>query len=118
MGEGALMRWEVKVVRESLEEATTYVSAATRDGADEMAKLEMAEGRMPPLDTSWSETRLEIEQIDATHPPDPILPAPDLGVICRRCLKSVIWTGTAADDPRNETRRPIPGPWLHVGWQV
>jgi hypothetical protein len=35
-------------------------------------------------------------------------------MVCSICLKTVEWTGLAADDPANRSGKTIPGPWRHA----
>jgi hypothetical protein len=35
-------------------------------------------------------------------------------MVCAVCLKTVEWTGIAADDPANRSGKTILGPWVHA----
>jgi hypothetical protein len=114
MPKKAQPRWEVTIVRESVDEATIYVSGDSQDDAWEAADREFMDGSVFEFDIIWSEYTLEVSQVDPRHEPYPVHWYPDQGLICKICLKSVVWTGTAADDPQNRSRVTIPGPWNHA----
>ena len=58
----ANQRWEVNIVRETLDEATIYVSGASRDGAWEAADREFMDGGVFDFETIWSEYNFERSQ--------------------------------------------------------
>ncbi len=109
----ANQRWEVNIVRETLDEATIYVSGASRDEAWEAADREFMEGGVFAFETIWSEYNFEISEVDRRHEAYPVHWFPDQGAFCKICLKSVVWTGTAGDDPDNRSGKTIPGLWIH-----
>ena len=90
-------RWEVKIVRDTLDEATIYVSGHTRDEAEVAADKGFMDGGVFEFETIWSEFTLEISNV-----------SPDQGMICKICLQTVVWTGIAADDPENAAARLSP----------
>lgn len=113
MSKKAESRWEVKIVREMLDEATIYVSGHTRDEAELAADKEFMDGGVFDFDTIWSEYTLEISEVSPSHEAYPVAWYPAQGMICKICLKTVAWTGVAADDPENRSGKTIPGPWVH-----
>ena len=109
----ANQRREVNIIRETLDEATIYVSGASRDEAWEAADREFMEGGVFDFETIWSDN-FEISEVTPRHEVFPVHWFPDQGAFCKICLKSVVWTGTAADDPANRSGKTIPGPWVHL----
>jgi hypothetical protein len=108
-------RWEVTIVRETVDEATIYVSGRSQDEAWEEADREFMDGGVYDFETIWSEYTLEVAKVDPRHEADPVHWFPDQGAVCKICLTTVVWTGTAADDPENRSGVTIPGPWVHAG---
>lgn len=90
------------------------MSGRSRDEAWEEADREYAEGGVDDFDTIWSEYALEVSKVGPMHEIRPVHWTPDQGMICMICLKAVIWTGIAADDPANRSGTTIPGPWIHA----
>ena len=115
MAKKALERWEVTIVRETVDESTIYVSGRSREEADEAADRELMEGGWFEFETIWSEHTMEVAKVDPGHDAYPVHWFPDQGPICKICLKTVVWTGIAADDPANWSGKTIPGPWVHAG---
>lgn len=113
MGKRQSSRWEVTIVRETLDESTIYVSGRSHDEAHDAADQEFMEGGVFDFETIWSEYTLEVSKVDPRHEAYPVHWFPDQGAVCKICLKTVVWTGTAADDPENRSSVTIPGPWIH-----
>lgn len=112
-GDRSTDRWEVKIVRESQEEATIYVSGRTKLEAEEVAERDFEDGGIYEFETIWSEYTIEVSRVDPGHDAYPIA-GPDGGHTCKMCLQPVTWTGISADDPRNTSGKTIPGPWVHT----
>ncbi len=114
MSRKAESRWEVKIVRETLDEATIYVSGHTRDEAEVAADKEFMDGGEFDFETIWSEFTMEVSEVSTRHEVYPVQWLPAEGTICKICRQSVVWTGIAADDPDNRSGKTIPGPWIHA----
>ena len=114
MSKKAESRWEVKIVRDTLDEATIYVSGHTRDEAEVAADKEFMDGGVLEFETIWSEFTLEISKVSPRHEVWPVHWFPNQGMICNICLRTVVWTGIAAVDPENRSGKTIPGPWVHA----
>ncbi len=113
MSRKAQSRWKVRIVRDSLDEAEIYVSGRDRDEAQEAADQEFMDGGIFDFETIWSEYTLEIDPIDPRHEAYPVQRSATEGLVCKICLRTVVWTGIAADDPNNRSGKTIPGPWVH-----
>ncbi len=107
-------RWEVKIVRDMYDEATFYVSGRSRDEAEEAADREFMDGGVFDFEVISSEYTLEMSPISPRHEAHPVHWFPDQGMVCKICLRTVVWTGIAADDPENRSGKTIPGPWVHA----
>ncbi len=94
MSKKAESRWEVKIVRDTLDEATIYVSGHTRDEAEVAADKEFMDGGVLDFETIWSEFTLEISKVDPRHEVYPVHWFPDQGMICKICLRT--WSGPAS----------------------
>lgn len=107
-------RWEVKVVLESLDEATFFISGRNQAEAEEAADREFADGGVYDFERIWSEYTLEVTPLHSRHDPYPVAAPDRKGSVCKLCLEPVTWTGIAADDPENRSGKTIPGPWIHT----
>ena len=78
MSKKAESRGEVKIVRDTLDEATIYVSGQTRDEAEVAADQEFMDGGVFDFETIWSEFTLEISKVDPRHEvvPRSLVPRP------------------------------------------
>lgn len=106
-------RFEVVIRRESIEEWKVYVSAGSPGEANEAAQ-ELIDHCFPEFDLVHAEYYLEPRPIDVRHMVEPTQLNSTEGMVCSVCLRSVEWTGTAADDPSNGSGVTIPGPWRHL----
>ena len=84
-------------------------SRSKRGGGRDLRELQF-----PEFEIVHSEYSLTPSPIDARHVADPIRLDETQGMVCVVCLKTVEWTGIAADDPENRSGKTIPGPWVHV----
>jgi hypothetical protein len=106
-------RFAVVVTKETVEEWTLYVSAASLEEATEAADNIVQNCMFPDYEVIYSEYSLDPEPIDTKHEIEPTRLADDQGPVCAVCLGTVEWTGIAADDPANRSGKTIPGPWVH-----
>lgn len=107
-------RFAVVITREMVEEWTVYVSADSPEEADEAADEIFQHCSFPEFELIHSEYFLSPSPIDPRHEVQPTRVDLNQGMVCAVCLRSVEWTGTAADDPSNRSGVTIPGPWQHV----
>lgn len=108
-------RFAVLITRESVEEWTVYVSADSPQEANEAADDIVQNCMFPEYETTYSEYFLEATPIDPRHAVEPTRVDENQGMVCAACLRTVEWTGIAADDPENRSGKTIPGPWVHAG---
>ena len=107
-------RYAVVVKKETVEEWTLYVSASSPAEANEAAD-EIVQHRMfQEYEIVHSEYFLDANPIDPRHAVEPTRLDENQGMVCAVCLKTVEWTGIAADDPDNRSGKTIPGPWVHA----
>lgn len=102
-------RWQVTILRETLEEAVAYVTAESHEAAEALADGELWDGEIFEFDAIDSEITFEVTALREAHELQPLK-----ATICKACLKRVKWTGIAADDPENRSGTSIPGPWVHI----
>jgi hypothetical protein len=107
-------RYAVEVTKESVEEWTLYVSANSPEEANEAADEIVQNCMFPEYELVHSEYYLDATPIDARHAVEPTRLDESQGMVCKVCLKTVEWTGIAADDPNNRSGKTIPGPWIHA----
>jgi hypothetical protein len=107
-------RFAVVITRDTLEDWTIYVTANSREDACEQADVIVSNCQFPEFEIIESDYHFDANPIDAWHHAEPS--RLDVGgeMVCRLCLNTVQWTGMAVDDPRNRTRKTIPGPWIHA----
>lgn len=110
-------RFSVVITRESVEEWTVYVSADSEGEANEAADELVQSCTFPDFELIHSEYFLDANPISPRHTVEPTRLEETQGMVCLVCLvclRSVQWTGTAADDPENKSGVTIPGPWVHT----
>lgn len=107
-------RFAVEITKETVEEWTVYVSADSPLEANEAAEEIFENCMFPEFEIVHSEYSLTPSPIDARHAAEPSRLDETQGMVCIVCLKTVEWTGIAADDPENRSGKTIPGPWVHV----
>ena len=107
-------RFAVEITKETVEEWTVYVSADSPLEANEAAEEIFENCMFPEFEIVHSEYSLTPSPIDARHAVEPARLDETQGMVCVVCLKTVEWTGIAADDPENRSGKTIPGPWVHV----
>ncbi|MGH2631729.1 MAG: hypothetical protein ACRDHI_14385, partial [Actinomycetota bacterium] len=93
---------------------TLYVSAGSPEEANEAADEVVQHCMFPEYDIVHSEYYLDPKPIDPRHAVEPTRLDETEGMVCAVCLKTVEWTGIAADDPENRSGKTIPGPWVHI----
>jgi hypothetical protein len=109
-----MARYAVEVTKESVEEWTLYVSANSPKEANEAADEIVQNCMFPEYELIHSEYYLDARPINPRHEVEPTRLDDAQGMVCVFCLKTVEWTGIAADDPANRSGKTIPGPWVHV----
>ena len=107
-------RYAVVVTKDTVEEWTLYVSANSPTEANEVADEIVANCMFPDYEVVHSEYYFDPRPIDPRHAADPSRLDDAQGMVCAVCLKTVEWTGIAADDPKNRSGKTIPGPWVHT----
>jgi len=107
-------RYAVVVTKDTVEEWTLYVSADSPTDASEAAGEIVANCTFRAYEVIHSEYYLDPRPIDPRHTAEPIRLDAAQGMVCAVCLKTVEWTGIAADDPDNRSGKTIPGPWVHA----
>jgi len=106
-------RYAVVVTKDTVEEWTLYVSANSPTEASEVAGEIVANCMFPDYEIIDSEYYFDPNPIDPRHAVEPTRLDDTQGMVCAVCLKTVEWTGIAADDPDNRSGTTIPGPWVH-----
>ena len=107
-------RYTVVVTKDTVEEWTLHVSANSPTEATEAADEIVLNCMFPDYEIVHSEYYLEASPIDPRHAAEPTRADHNHGMVCAVCLKTVEWTGIAADDPDNRSGKTIPGPWVHA----
>jgi hypothetical protein len=107
-------RYAVVVTKDTVEERTLYVSANSPTEASEAAGEIVANCMFPEYEVVHSEYYFDPGPIDRRHAVEPTRLDDTQGMVCAVCLKTVEWTGIAADDPANRSGKTIPGPWVHM----
>jgi hypothetical protein len=107
-------RFAVVVTKETVEDWTLYVSADSPEEANEKADEIVQNCLFPDYDVIHSEYYLDPKPIDPRHQVEPTRLEETQGMVCAVCLKTVEWTGIAADDPANRSGKTILGPWVHA----
>jgi hypothetical protein len=108
-------RFAVVITKESVEEWTVYVSADSPEEANEAADGLFHNCMFPEFEVVQSDYYLDATPINPRHAVEPTRIDENQGMVCAVCLKTVQWTGIAADDPENRSGKTIPGPWVHAG---
>lgn len=106
-------RYAVVVTKHTVEEWTLYVSANSPTEASEAAGEIVANCMFPDYEIVHSEYYFDPNPVDPRHAVEPTRLDDTQGMVCAVCLKTVEWTGVAADDPDNRSGKTIPGPWVH-----
>lgn len=106
------VRYAVVVTKDTIEEWTLYVSADSPTEASEAAGV-VSNCMFPDYEVVHSEYYFDPSPIDPRHSAEPTRLDDTQGMVCAVCLKTVEWTGIAADDPENRSGKTIPGPWEH-----
>lgn len=114
MTEPPLIRYQVTVIRQALEEAVFYLSAESVEDAELKADLIVSDGLITEFEVNESQYEYYIDDIDPKNEVEPIAGDEPGQSVCLVCAELVEWTGASADDPSNTSGKLIPGPWRHV----
>lgn len=101
-------RYAVVITKETVEEWTLYVSAASPAEANEAADEIVLQYMFPEYEIVHSEYYLDATPIDPRHAVEPPRLDESQGMVCAVCLKTVEWTGIAADALDNRSGKTIP----------